>query len=492
MQKTLSGLKWSLLGRVGHQLLSFGFSIALARLVIPEDFGLFGMLLVIVGFAQHLAESGMTMALVQRSDLKEEHRSTGMWLSAGIALVVGALMFFGADAIAAFYERPSLVLLAQVMALNFPIRALEIVPRAVLQREMAFAPLARVEITATVLPGILGVVLALNDFGVWALVAQLLGRNLLQTALLWRASGWWPRAGFQWRAAREILSYSLGLLGFTLVNYWTRNLDELLIGKNFGAYELGIYQRAYLLMQLPLQQISTVVSRVIFPALSAIKDDLARFKRVFLRAVSLMSFIGLPAMAGLVACAEPFVLTLYGEGWSDVIPILQVLGLANFVNVICHPVGWIYVSQGRTALFFWWSLGVGALYVTSIAIGVSFGTPIAVAYAHLIASIIQCLPCIYIPGRLIGMSVSELLRVCSGSFFCAILMGGTVYLVGDLMPGDWAPGIKLFLLVSLGCFIYWLLVHTLGLAAYKDAKKLLAEQWARRRAKETELKVDSD
>ena len=480
--KTLSGLKWTFIGRFGSQGINFLISIVLARLVLPEEFGLVGMVMVIMGFANLVSEFGLTMALIQRRDVTEAHRSSVFWVSIGVGALLTAGFFFAADAISAFYDRPRLVTLTRVIALAFLLKSLEVVPRAVLQRAMDFDRLARAEIASTIVPGVVGITMAALDFKEWALVGQQLTRAAFLAGFIWVQSRWFPRQRFRFSAFRDLLRFSVGQLGFNVVNYWGRNLDELLIGQALGERDLGIYQRAYSLMLMPISQITAVITRVMFPALASIQDDKERVRRIFLRALALIAFAGFPALAGLIAVAEPFILTLYGDTWAGVVPILQILSAASLLQVVCNPVGWLYQSQGRTDWLFYWGLGGAAVFITGVSIGMAIGTTAAVAWGHLIATAVLFVPCFVIPGRLIGMTFGHVVRAIGGTFLCAAAMSGSVWGLDQVLPPGLPQPVRLAILVTVGVVCYVGLAHLTGLAAYRDARALLREQLLRRRA----------
>lgn len=278
-QRTVVGVAWSGAGRLGQQGIHFVISILLARLLLPEHFGLIAMLMVFIGFASLFAEFGFAAALVYEPDLGEAEVNSTFWLNVGVGVALTAVFMLLAPAIARFYSVPELGPMGRVIAFTFTLSALGIVPGALLKRQMAFRSLALVEMAATLAAGGAAVVLALSGAGVWTLVAHSLLLALLTSALTWRVAAWRPRLSFSMAGMRSVLRFSANLFGFNMVNYWARNADNLLIGKFLGSTGLGIYNRAYALMLLPSRQLATVLGRVMFPALASIQEDHTRVRR---------------------------------------------------------------------------------------------------------------------------------------------------------------------------------------------------------------------
>jgi O-antigen/teichoic acid export membrane protein len=480
-QRTIAGLGWSSAAHVGHQAVQFALGILLARLLTPEDFGLLGMVILFSGFARLFAEFGFSSALVQRAEITDVHKSSIFWVNLLIGLVLGGLFFSLAPHIAAFYDVPPLRHISQAVSATFLISAFGIVPRALLQRQMAFDRLARVEMSAAVASGALAVLLAFLGFGVWSLVIQSLTAAALTAALAFFASRWVPAFSYSGAAVRELLGYSANLFTFNFVNYWSRNADSLLVAKMIGSTALGVYARAYSFMLLPITQILSVAGRVIFPTLSSIQEDRARVRRIFLRVLRMVTLLTAPMMVGLFVVADDFVLALLGSKWAAVIPVLQILSAVGILQALCNPVGWIYQSQGRTDLLARWGLASSSVIVLAVFLGALIGTVEAVAWAYLVANVILFYPCIAIPGKLVGMRVRDVLADSCGPLGCALLMGGAVWAIAQVLPSTWSSGLLLVVKVCAGAICYTALISVLCRPAFEEARLFLREQQQRLR-----------
>lgn len=464
-QQIVSGVAWSVAGRIGTQVIGIIVSMALSRLLAPEAFGTIAMTAVFTGFASLYASLGLGSALIQRRDLQQAHRDTAFLVNVAVGAVITTILFMVAPLIARFYSSPMLGPITRVLSLTFLIGSFAIVPYSLLAREMNFKALARLDLASAVLPATLAIVMAIQGHGVWSLVASALSSSALRVALLWRVSGWRPGFRFEMRAVRDLMGFSAGLLGFNTVNYWSRNLDDLLIGRIVGAASLGLYHRAYLLMMLPISQIIGVIAPVMFPALSSIQADTKRVRRTYLKAIGMITFATFPAVMGLFVVAADLIPLMYGEQWDGVVPILRVLCGVSLIQSVTNPTGWIYMSQAKTNWMMWWGLGSSAVTLAAFIIGAHIGTTMAITWAYLVANVVLLYPAVTIPGRLIGIEWPDIVRVVRAPLGCAGAMAAGVYGLGFLLAGN-PPALKLAIQVTAGGLAYLLLVRFLGLQSY--------------------------
>jgi PST family polysaccharide transporter len=453
--------------------------IVLVRLLTPEAFGLVGMTVIFTGFANLFSSGGLGSALVQKKNLEERHLYSVFWLNLAVGLSMTGIFVLTAPFIADFYGRPILRPLTMLVGVDFTVGAFAVVQRAILRRAMHFRKLAFAQIGAVIVSGAVAIVLAIVGYGVWSLVWRTLLLTAVNMLALWGLSEWTPSFRYQWGAVRELLGFSGNLLGFQAFNYWVRNADDLLIGRLVGTVALGNYTRAYGIMLMPLRQITRVIGRVMFPALSKVQDDLARVRRLWLQANRLIGLITIPMMCGLFVVVEPFVLAIFGSKWEGVIPILQLLCLVGVKQPVGSTTGWIYRSQGRTDWQFRWGVASGIFTVIAFAIGVYWGV-LGVTIAYVIRSYLVWYPAIAIPGYLIDMSFGEFLRNLSGIFACAMVMAIVVYGSSLLIPHAWSHAARLAVLVPVGVLVYVALIHTVDLHAYSEARRLISEEWESR------------
>lgn len=473
-QRTIRGVGWTLMSQMGKQSVQFLVSVIMARLLGPQAFGLIGMIYVFTGFMSLFGEMGFGAALVQHQQIENRHLSSVFWLNVALGAILTGGLIVGAPWIGAFYSQAVLIPLTQVLACNFLIVPLGLVPTSILSRALNFKHIAFAEMLGVFAGGVTAIAMAALGYGVWSLVCQILLTSFITVLGLWMFAKWRPALRFDRHAVKELLSYSLNLLGFNVFNYWVRNGDNLLVGKYFGTAQLGVYARAYSFMLLPLSQITGILSRVMFPALSLIQTDRPRVKQIYLRSVAIIALVTFPIMLGLFVVADRFVFALLGNEWAGVIPILRIFCLLGMVQSIGSTVGWIYQSQGRTDWMFRWGIGAGTLLIFSIVLGVFLGSIESVAVCYSCASgLLLLYPSFAIPGKLINMSVAEVVRSVSGIFACAVSMAFGVFIVGMLLPFGWSEWICLIIEAVVGIGIYWLMVSRSQLPAYVELVTLI-------------------
>jgi PST family polysaccharide transporter len=478
--KISSGLLWSALGRVVQQLLQFGVVAVLSRLLEPSTFGLMTMVLVFTGFANLLADGGFSLAIVQRKDLKDEHCNVVFWINIFLAVLLGSIMFLLAPALAGFYKTPELIPIFRVVALNFLIANAGSVHFALLQKELRFKEIAQIGSIVQFVSGVSAVILAFAGLGVWALVSQMLIFSAMTTILRWYYVKWAPRWYFSLKPVRDIWKFSSNYYIYVIMNYWSRNGGNLLIGRFFGDAALGIYNRAYTLMILPITQINQVAAQVAFPAFSSVQDQKELVRQLYLRGIRMTSFVTFPAMIGIMVLAEPFIHALLGYKWTAAIPLLQVLAITGLMQVIGNTVGWLFTSQGRTDIMLAWGSAYSICAIVSFFIGVYFGSVMSVAVAYTVANAICFYPELNSATRLVGLEAWEVLKAIRASFFAAVVMGGLVALASLAVPSHWWAVSRLILLTTFGFGVYMALVIFFKVEAWIDISDVLRKMWKRR------------
>ena len=460
------GLGWSGVTYLAKSALQFLVGVALARLLPPSAFGAVAMVLLFSQLALLFTDAGLRTALVQRSDLSPEHLSSAFWASLVGGLAVLALFWAGAPALPRIFGIDELTSLTRAIAFTFPLSSLGVVPTALLSRRLAVGKIGSAEITGLLAGGAAGLWVASRGGGAWSLVAQILTQAAFESMALLLLARWRPRLSWDGKALRSLLPVSANFLGFSVFNYFVRNVDNFLVGRYAGASALGLYARAYSLMMLPLTHLSRVVGSVLFPALARLQDDPARSKQLYLRALQTIALVSFPATIGLFVTADEFVAVVFGQSWLGVVPLLRVLSVVSLTQSIGTTVGWIYQSQGRTDTMFRWALFTSIPTLVAFGIGIQWGA-FGVAVAYAVRSILLVYPNHAIPGRLIGLRFIEVLRATRGILLCAAIMGVSVIAIGLLLPT--MPNAALLgLRVSAGVSIYGLLLKVVrpqGLSA---------------------------
>jgi PST family polysaccharide transporter len=213
-----------------------------------------------------------------------------------------------------------------------------------------------------------------------------------------------------------------------------------------------------------------------FSALSKIQKESERVRRAYLKAMQILAFIIFPVMIGLFVVARPFVLSLFGQKWVGIVPLIQILTWVGIVQTLNHPTGWIYTSQNKTNWMFWWGIFGSGILVAAIVIGVWFGSVKSVAIAYTIANILITYPCIAIPGKLINMSFWDVIKVVYPAFINALIMALIVYAISIILPENLIIQLKLIIQVFIGILIYFGIAYFLNLEAFEEVKDIILKQ----------------
>jgi PST family polysaccharide transporter len=480
--QTIRGIAWTTAGKVCAQVYGVVVIIVLTRMLSPADFGLIGMIIVLTGFVTLFGEFGFGPALVQRKDVEERHFSSIFWLNLLAGVVLCGLVAASSPLIASFYGEPELVPLTIVISLNFLIVPLATVPRALLERALDFRALALVEIAAVFVSGTVALVMALVGFGVWSLVAQTLVAAATNVVAVLFLSSWRPRRQLDKQAIRDLLKFSANLFGFNIMNYWARQVDDLLIGRVFGAASLGFYTRAYTIMLMPLREISGVFTRVMFPVMSTIQDDTPRIRSMYLQCLSMIALLTFPLMIWLAVDADAFIRVLFGEQWLEMTMVFRIMCIVGMFQSIGTTVGWIYQAVGRTDIMFRWGLIASSLIIGSIVLGVYLGTIESVAICYgIMTVVILAYPQYTIPGRLIDLRFGQIVRTVSPILGCSTAMGLLVYVLQGNLPAALPEWAALLIRLSAAGVTYLALLRVFRVEAFQTVTAFVAE----RRGKES-------
>lgn len=384
------------------------------------------MVNVFANFAIILNNMGISAVIIQKKDLSDRQLSSYYWINLMEGMVVTLIFASLAPFISSFYNEPRLVSITLVISTTFTINSLGTVQHALFSKRMDFKLISIVEIFSLLLGGIVAVVMAFTGYGIWSLVLQSIVTMSVGAVILIILSPWKPYFKLRVSDIRDILSFSLNMMGFNVVNYFSRNLDNLIIGKYLGSESLGVYNLAYRLMLFPLYNITVVVGKVMFPALSSIQEDEDKFRQTYILSNQYIAIVTFPLMVGLLIVAPQFVRVALGAKWTGAIIIIQVLALIGMVQSIVSSIGWIYLSHGRPDIMLKWSLVSTAFSVAAFAIGLHWGVE-GVAIGYSIVTILLFYPAMAIPFRLIGLKFLRFLRSFTGIVLSIACMGALTF-----------------------------------------------------------------
>lgn len=354
----------------------------MARLLTPSDYGLIGMVAFVTGFVSMYKDLGLSAATIQKSEISSEQISTLFWvnvlLSLGITLFTAAI----SPLVAWFYGEPRLTLITVVTAVGFVISGLAVQHEALLRRQMRYFALASIGVTSLLMGYLVGIVLAWKGFSYWALVASQLAVATTTTLLTIVFCRWLPGLPKRNTGVRSMVRFGSNLTGFTTINYFSRNLDNLLIGRVWGAQQLGLYTRAYQLMGLPIDQINEPISSVAVPSLSRLTDSPESYRRAYLRMLEKVALLTMPCVVLMIASSDWIIRIVLGPQWTATTRIFVLLGITGLFQPIANTTGWLLISQGRTNHLLQWGFISGPLIMGSIVVGLPWGAVgVAASYA---------------------------------------------------------------------------------------------------------------
>jgi teichuronic acid exporter len=426
--KTLRGLFWSFCERISQQSIQFIILIILARLLLPEQFGLIGMLTFFMAIAQSLIDSGFGSALIQKKDTTYVDECSVFYFNILLGFLVAGLLCFVAPWIADFYNQPLLIPLTRVLSLNLVVNAFGLVQTTLLTKHLDFKTQLKVSVITTIFSGTIGIVMAFNGFGVWSLVAQSFTSSLFRTILLWFFNTWRPSLLFSLRAMREMFGFSSRILASGLLYTVFRNIYLLVIGRLFSPAALGFYSQAERIQQLPTENFSAIISRVTFPVFSAIQDDSNRLKSGMRKALTTMAIVNIPMMIGLAIVARPLVLVLLTERWIHSIPYLQLLCIVGLLHPL-HVINLnMLVAKGRSELLLRLEIIKKILIIVSIAATYRWGI-IAMIYGQIVVTVICYYLNSYYTSKLINYPIKEQVLNLAPYLIMGMVMGIGVYSV---------------------------------------------------------------
>ena len=449
------GALWTFGLIVGRYLVSMGATAVLARMLSPTDYGLMGMVMTLTAFFYACSDMGLSWATVQKRDLTRGQVDNLFWINTVAGAVLWACCLLAGPFLNQFYGRPELARIVAVMGAGFLLSSLAVQPRALLRRQMRLKALSVIKICAQVSGAAVGVSLAFSGFGYWALVGQSLSVQAILMLLLFRHTGYRPGPPRANCGTKSIVSFGGYLAAFGIVSYFAQTLDNVLIGRAWGAEQLGYYSRAYFLMTLPTMLAIGSLQGVMVPSLCALSHDRVRMAQVYRKAVEAIAAIGFPLAVGLAVTAPEAVRLIYGPKWAPVVPLLFWLSIAGISQPMSGTMGWLYLASGRSRTMFYWGLATAATLAGAFLVGLGRG-PIGVAVAYaLTMGLVLTLPALHFAHRSAGISFQATLRTLAPFFVGAVTMGILVAASGHFLAAAGATWrAVLALKVSIGVVVY--------------------------------------
>jgi len=469
---------WSAIERFSVQAVQFIFQIILARLLSPSDYGLIAMLAIFMAIAQTFIDSGFTNALIKKLDRTDKDFSTVFYFNLFISIVIYILLYLGAPFIAKFYRTSDLTDITRVYMLSLPIIALGAIQRTQFTIKVNFKDQAIASFSGALAGGIVGIILATQGYGAWALVGSALATNIVTTIIFWIRSTWRPRWEFSLVSLRTMFSFGSKLLFSGLLNTAYTNLYQFVIGRRFNKQDLGYYSRADQFAQFPSSNITGIMQRVTYPILCTIADDDEKLLAAYRRYIKLAAYIIFPLMIGLAAIAKPLINVVLGQKWQFASIILQILCF----SYLWYPIHAINLNllmvKGRSDLFFRVEIIKKVVGICILLIVMNFSVEL-MAIGNIASSFIALFINTYYTKKMIGYGIRDQVKDILPCLILSISSCVPAFVLSQLFPNN---GLIMLLSIVFAVVIYLLISNIMKIDEFVQVKSSLVTLVQNRKA----------
>ena len=421
------GVMWNAIERFSTQGMQFVLTIVIARILSPDDYGLVAMLGIFMAIAQTLVDSGFGNALIQKKNRTEIDYSTTFYFNIVISIFIYVLFFISAPWIAQFYSQPKLTMVARIYGILIVLNSLASIQMTRLTIALDFRKLAFASLLSVSVGGSIGIWVAYQGYGVWALVCQALFGGLAWAGGLWLFARWIPKCCFSWTSFRTLFSFGSKILFSSLLHTLYTNMYSLVVGKCFNASTLGYFNRAYTLGLFPAQNFANIIQKVTYPIQCRYQDDNERFNQIFISYLRIAGFVLFPLMIGLAVLAEPVIAVLLTEKWLPIVPLLQIICMSMMWLPMMQANVSVLDAKGRSDYHLHSEIIKKILAVFILLSTLPFGIK-GVCLGMLIYSITDLIVVIAYSRKLTSIGYRGQLKIFIPSLFLAFSMGGIVWL----------------------------------------------------------------
>lgn len=436
-KQTVRGVGWSFADSMLGQGITFVVGLVLARLLSPDEYGLIGIITIFITVFNSIVDSGFSNALIRKNNATDKDYNTMFLVNMGISIILFVLMFLCAPLIASFFKRPELTSLCRAMSVVVILNALSVVQNTVLTKKLDFKTKTKASFISSIVSGIIGISMAYLGYGVWALVGQQISRQLLNSACLWIFNRWLPNFTFSFESFKEMWQFGWKLLVSGLIDRTWNEIYQVVIGKCYSPASLGLYTRAHQFSNLFSSNLTGIVQRVSYPALSKLQDDKERLKNGYKKVIKVTMLVTFTLMLGLAGCAKSMVLVLIGDKWIECVPMLQIICF----NMMLYPLHALNLNmlqvQGRSDLFLRLEIIKKIVAVIPLLMGVFIGI-----YWMLFGSVATGMFAFYLnayySGPFLNYSIKEQVADIAPSFIMAFIMFVLLVLINQIPISQYA------------------------------------------------------
>lgn len=472
-QHAVSGARWAALGKGGQQIVQVASALVLARLLSPDDFGLYGMLTVVLGLVLVFRDLGVGAYVVRWRDPDPASLCGLFWVNTAVSLGLSLLMVAMSPLLGALYRDSRITPLFAASSLGLLGAGLGVVPQALLLKGLRYRSIAIAEFIGVVAGAVAAVTCALAGLGAWSLVVQSAFMAIITSAAMFLYARWMPRLPWSasYRGLRTALGFSANVVGYGVSNHLMQSWDYLVMGRVLGASAVGPYALAYKYILYPLRNIGGVVYRVMYPALARMSDETERMLSAYVRVLTTVAVFTFPIVIGLAAVSNEFVEVVLGSKWMEAAPLIVALTPLGLVQSLLPSVREGYQALGQTRQLMRFGVTYALLMLVAVLIGVRDGA-IGVAVASSVVATIMVVPAFSGLMNTMGGSLSDLGKPIMPVLLAALGAGGAVLLAARLL-GVGNPAVRLALLSLLGVGTYLVLLRVACPAQWADAQSVL-------------------
>lgn len=469
--KTTFGVGWSAAETFLARGVSFIVGLVLARILSPEEYGLIGIVLIFTTILEGFVDSGFASSLIRKKEVSDNDYNTMFITNMVMSILMFILLFFCAPLISRFFERPLLVALVRVMGIILIFQAFSIVQNTVLSRRIDFKTKTKASVISAILSGVIGITMALMEFGVWSLVGQQLSRQFFYSLFLWTFNKWRPSLQFSVDSFYYMWGFGWKLLLSGLLDRTWNQLYQVVVGKYYSSATLGQYSRSKEFASIYSSNLTSIVQRVSFPVLAQVQSDKERMLSAYKKIIKTTMFVSATCMISLAAVSEPFIYCLIGTNWIEA---------ASFLPLICismslwplHAINLNMLQvQGRSDIFLYVEIVKKVIAIGPIFLGIFVSI-----YWMLIGSIITGLISFFLnsfwTGKKMGYSSWMQLKDVAPSYGISFFIGTTVYFLKYLPLTHWLIFPLQVLVVIIVFFVVNEIIH---LDEYIEVKKIIKQ-----------------
>jgi teichuronic acid exporter len=469
--RAVKSTAWFLAARLWIQGVSWLVTIVVARLLAPQEYGLFGMALGVMVFLELFHEFGLGTAIIQRREVSRQQLNAIFWMVCSVSFLLVAIVFVSAGLAAAYYAEPRLVWIIRLLALSFLLNALGMLPYNLLTREIDFRRRSLGDVVGVIASAGVCVVLAYLGYGVWALVFGSVTRAAVANAVVAMVCGWVPGFEVSLSGTFEMVKFGLRVTGVNLAGSFTAFTSPMIIGRLLGSSALGLYSMAEGVATGPHRISTSVINQLSFPLFSKLQDDNDSLRTYFLKITKYLAAICFPVQIGMVLTASDLVGTLLSAKWREVVPLLQVLSLAGVFYVLASTAAPLLMARGKPHLILRLAWGYAAVLAVTLLVGARFGL-IGAVYAYFLTSVPTRLYSLALSAKELGLTLRQYLASVSSSTIAAAGMVATVAVVRWILPHHGAPVQNLALDATCGVVAYLLVLLSIDQSLRGELKSL--------------------